>query len=158
MVRQDANLSRRRFIVTVAGASFSAALTPVVRTAGAAAAVKIHRPLDPDDLTDREKKLVPRVDLPAMADNQGTVPIRILVDHVMTDKDYVEWIEIRDDKAVFKRKARFYFTPANGRAYLQTNIKVPNSTSIKVRAKFSRDGIWESEKDIKVPGGSRYSC
>ncbi len=149
-------IPRRQALIYLAGATLSLVLTPW--GAGSARAEEIHRPLIPDDLSDEEKTLVPQIDMPLVSDDPRIVPIEVVVNHSMTPQDYVEWIEIWDDKAKFKRKLRFHFTPANGQAYLRANIKVPETTVIKVRAKFSKDGIWEGERDIKVEGGGKYSC
>ena len=147
-------MNRREAIVTIAGVVSTLVLAPLAR----AAEEEIHRPLIPDELSEEEKPFVPQIDMPQVTDDPATVPIEISVDHVMKPDDYVQWVEIWDHKGKFPRKARFHFTPANGRAYLRTNIKVPGTTVIKVRAKFSQDGIWEAEKDIKVASGSKYSC
>jgi len=149
-------IPRRQALIYLAGATLSLVLSPL--GGGAARAEEIHRPLIPEDLSDEEKTLVPQIDMPLVSDDPRIVPIEIVVNHRMTPKDYVEWVEIWDDKAKFKRKLRFHFTPANGQAYLRANIKVPETTVIKVRAKFSTDGIWEGERDIKVEGGGKYSC
>lgn len=150
-------IPRRRALIYLGGAVLSLALTPW-GALGARAGEEINRPLIPEDLSDEEKTLVPRIDMPLVSDDARIVPIEVTVDHQMTPRDYVEWVEIWDDKAKFKRKMRFHFTPANGQAYLRANIKVPDTTVIKVRAKFSKDGVWEGERDIKVEGGGKYSC
>ena len=153
---RGAHPNRRQAMLCIAGAVTTLALSPL--SALNSWAQEINRPLIPDDLSDEEKTLVPMIDMPKVTDDPWLVPIEIKVNHKMTPDDYVQWVEIWDDKAKFKRKARFHFTPANGQAYLRTNIKVADTTAIKVRAKFSKDGIWESEKDIKVEGGGKYSC
>jgi desulfoferrodoxin (superoxide reductase-like protein) len=150
------HMNRRRALVCIAGAATTLVLSPL--SAVESRAEEIKRPLIPGDLSEEEKALVPMIDMPKVSDDPWLVPIEIQVKHKMVPDDYVQWIEIWDDKAKFQRKARFYFTPANGQAYLRTNIKVAETTAIKVRAKFSKDGIWEAEKDIKVEGGSKYSC
>jgi len=150
------HMNRREAILCIAAATTTLVFTPLF--AGESWAEEINRPLIPGDLSEEEKALVPRIDMPKVTDDPWLVPIEIRVKHKMTPDDYVQWVEIWDDKAKFKRKARFHFTPANGQAYLRTNIKVADTTAIKVRAKFSKDGIWEAEKDIKVEGGSKYSC
>jgi desulfoferrodoxin (superoxide reductase-like protein) len=150
------HMNRREALFCIAGAITATLLIPFAPAHSKEE--EIHRALIPDDLTEEEKELVPVIDLPKVADDPLLVPIEIKVNHKMAPDDYVEWVEIWDDKAKYKRKARFHFTPANGQAYLRTNIRVLESTTIKVRAKFSTDGIWEAEKDIKVLSGSKYSC
>jgi len=149
-------MNRREAIVCIGGAITVIFLTSM--TTLGAEEEKIYQPLIPEDLTDEEKKLVPVIDMPKVADDPLLIPIDIKVNHKMTPDDHVQWIEIWDDKAKYKRKARFYFTPANGHAYLRTNIRVLETTTIKVRARFTKDGVWESDKDIKVVSGSKYSC
>lgn len=153
---QSLRINRREAMLCIAGAMTALVFTPLAATKSWAE--EINRPLIPEDLSEEEKALVPMIDMPKVTDDPGLVPIEIRVNHKMTPNDYVQWVEIWDDKAKFKRKARFHFTPANGQAYLRTNIKVADTTAIKVRAKFSKDGIWEAEKDIKVQGGGKYSC
>jgi desulfoferrodoxin-like iron-binding protein len=157
-VNKGAGMSRRAFLKKTTLLTLSFSTLSLLHVPFGFGEEEIHRPLIPEDMTPEEKSHVPQIDMPKVTDDPGIVPIRITMDHPMTEDHFIEWVEILDDKAIFKQKARFYYTPANGKAYLFTNIKVPETTTLKVRAKCNKDGIWEAEMDIKVAGGGKYSC
>ena len=151
-------MNRREFLKKTAQLTLSISMVSLIHAPFAFTEDEIHRPLIPEDMTAEEKMHVPQIDMPKVTDDPGIVPIQITLNHPMTKDHYIQWVEIWDDKAKFKQKVKFYFTPANGKAYLFTNIKVPETTTLKVRAKCNKDGIWEGEMDIKVSGGGKYSC
>jgi sulfur-oxidizing protein SoxY len=94
-----------------------------------------------------------KLDLPEIAENGNTVPITILVESPMTDKDYVTDVIILADGNPNAGVATFHFTPASGVAEANTRIRLANTQNIVAVAKTSDGKFYTASKEVKVTIG-----
>lgn len=147
--------SRRRFLryAMVGGVAVPMYASTILGN-GARANANIRLPADPDALTDLERLHVPKVTLPPVVEDGAQAPIVVEMDHPMEDDHYIKSIQILnfDDPIVIKGK--FYFTPANGEAYLGTQIRLNGGEgTVWVIAECNRHGRWATNRGVKVAAG-----
>lgn len=110
-------------------------------------------PEDLKQLTKDQRLHFPKITIPPVIENGRQAPISVEMDHPMERGNYVKSIQIvnyRDPVAV---KGQFFFTPANGQAYLSTQIRLDGGTStVWVIAECSH-GKWATSKTLKVAVG-----
>ena len=146
--------ARRRFLT----AAVSLALLPCV----ARAAVDDLRenpvaPLDPRDpeilavtkgATIRAGKV--RLELPQLADNGNSVPIRITVDSPMTAADHVKSIHLYSERNPVSNMANFYLGPRAGKAEINSRVRLAGSQKVTAVAKLSDGSVWYDTAAIVV--------
>lgn len=147
--------SRRRFLryAMVGGVAVPMYASTILGN-GARANANIQLPADPDALTDLERLHVPKVTLPPVVEDGAQAPIVVEMDHPMEDDHYIKSIQILnfDDPIVIKGK--FYFTPANGEAYLGTQIRLNGGEgTVWVIAECNQHGRWATNRGVKVAAG-----
>ena len=147
------NPSRRRFLryAMVGGVAVPMYAATVL---GNDARANIQLPADPDALTDLERLHIPKVTLPPVVEDGAQAPIVVEMDHPMDDDHYIRSIQILnfDDPIVIKGK--FYFTPANGEAYLGTQIRLNGGEgTVWVIAECNQHGRWATSRGVKVAAG-----
>lgn len=147
--------SRRRFLryAMVGGVAVPMYASTILGNSARANA-NIRLPADPDALTDLERLHVPKVTLPPVVEDGAQAPIVVEMDHPMEDDHYIKSIQILnfDDPIVIKGK--FYFTPANGEAYLGTQIRLNGGEgTVWVIAECNRHGRWATNRGVKVAAG-----
>lgn len=147
--------SRRRFLryAMVGGVAVPMYASTILGN-DARANANIQLPADPDALTDLERLHVPKVTLPPVVEDGAQAPIVVEMDHPMEDDHYIKSIQILnfDDPIVIKGK--FYFTPANGEAYLGTQIRLNGGEgTVWVIAECNQHGRWATNRGVKVAAG-----
>ncbi|MET0867723.1 MAG: thiosulfate oxidation carrier protein SoxY [Pseudorhodoplanes sp.] len=94
-----------------------------------------------------------KLDLPEIAENGNTVPITVLVESPMTEKDYVTDVIVLADGNPNAGIATFHFTPASGVAEANTRIRLANTQNIVAVAKTSDGKFYTASKEVKVTIG-----
>ena len=153
-------LNRRSFIITAAA---GACLAPLLKSATALAQTADTAPFERTPLFETELKTllagaVPTdgkitVDLPEMAENGNFVPITMTVDSPMTDADHVRAIHILSSGNPVAHVATFRLSPLNGRARVQSRIRLARSQDVVVLAELSNGEITMSTMTVKVTLG-----
>lgn len=113
----------------------------------------INKPKDAMHLTDFEKLHVPRLGLPPIAEDGAIVPAYVELDHPMEADHYIKSAEILFYKDPVPAKGVFRFTPANGEAYLSTQIRLGESGQVICIAECNQHGKWIGVADVKVTVG-----
>lgn len=113
----------------------------------------IKRPKDPNKLTDFEKLHVPDLGLPPIAEDGAIVPAYVELNHPMEPDHFIKNVEIIFYEDPIVNKGRFHFTPANGKAYLSTQIRLGKSGKVVCISECSKDGKWIGFADVKVTVG-----
>ena len=113
----------------------------------------IQKPKDPNNLTDFEKLHVPRLGLPPIAEDGAIVPAYVELDHPMEADHYIKSAEILFYKDPVPPKGVFHFTPANGEAFLSTQIRLGISGQVVCIAECNKHGKWVGVADVKVTVG-----
>ncbi len=91
---------------------------------------------------------------PTIAQNGGSVPITVSVDHPMTPDDYIQTVYLFVDHNPDPLAAEFHFTPANGQAYVESRIKMKKTDHVRVIAQTNKGVLMASKpKVVKVTIG-----
>jgi len=90
---------------------------------------------------------------PEIAENGAVVPVTVEVDSPMTATNYVKTIHIFATQNGNSRCAAIHLTPANGKAYFSTRIKLGKSQDITAVAEMSDGTFLSASQNIKVTIG-----
>ncbi|MEM7253120.1 MAG: thiosulfate oxidation carrier protein SoxY [Pseudomonadota bacterium] len=96
----------------------------------------------------REGRII--LDLPEVAENGHTVPLRIEVDSAMTDEDFVRAVHIFADDNPLPNVATFRFTPASGRAHVSTRMRLARSQNVLCLAEMGSGEVYISSRAVDV--------
>jgi sulfur-oxidizing protein SoxY len=98
-------------------------------------------------ITDSDKvKLI----APEIAENGAVVPITVEVDLPV---EQVKAIHILTDKNWNARTISVYFTPANGKAYISTRIRLAETMNVVAVAQLTDGSFIKAQKPVKVTIG-----
>lgn len=87
---------------------------------------------------------------PEIAENGAVVPITVEVDLPI---EQVKAIHVLADKNHNARNISVYFTPANGKAYLSTRIRLAETMNVVAVAELSDGSFIKTQKPVKVTIG-----
>lgn len=153
-------MQRRSFLKGFGAAVAATTLIPTV-----AMATEAKKPTGPNEMGyDAAVKAItggkpltpsPKVHLkaPEIAENGAVVPIKIEVESPMTDADHVKAIHVLASKNSNVRCANIYLTPANGKAYFGTRIKLGGTQEVVAIAEMSDGTFLSASQSVKVTIG-----
>ncbi len=98
--------------------------------------------------SDKIKLIVPEI-----AENGAVVPVKINVDHPMEEKNYVKAIHVLATENTNVRCADVVLTPANGKGYFATRIKLGKSQDVMALVELSDGSFIKTQKPVKVTIG-----
>ena len=108
-----------------------------------AAAQRFQPPQDISPLLDKvmggaraERKGV-EVELPQIAENGNSVPLRIRVESPMTEADHVKAIYVFAERNPRPLVATFHLGPQSGRAEISTRVRLAGTQTVTVLAELS---------------------
>jgi sulfur-oxidizing protein SoxY len=90
------------------------------------------------------------VDLPAIAENGNSVPLRILVPSPMTPADHVTEIRIFAERNPRPALATFHFGPQSGRAEVVTRVRLAGTQKVTVLASLNGNRFRQVQTDVLV--------
>ena len=109
---------------------------------------------DPDNLTELERMHLPKVSLPPVVEDGAQASIQVELDHPMDEDHYIRSIQIVKFTDPVQTKGTFYFSPANGQAFLGTQIRLNGGEStVWVVAECNQHGKWATSRFTKVAAG-----
>ena len=91
--------------------------------------------------------------VPEIAENGAVVPVKINVDHPMEDANYVKAIHVFATENANVRCADVVLTPANGKGYFATRIKLGKSQDVMALVELSDGTFIKTQKPVKVTIG-----
>jgi sulfur-oxidizing protein SoxY len=94
-----------------------------------------------------------KVDAPMIAENGAVVPIRIDANLPMGADNYVKKVYVIADKNRRPLNATFTLTPEAGKASLATNVRLAETSDVRVIAEMSNGALFESKQEVKVTVG-----
>jgi sulfur-oxidizing protein SoxY len=94
-----------------------------------------------------------KLDLPLIAENGAVVPVSVEVSSPMTRESYVKAIYIVSDKNRRPLNVKFNLTPANGQAYVGTNLRLGDSTEVRAIAEMNDGTLLVAKREVKVTVG-----
>ena len=114
----------------------------------------VHRPKNPDKLTDFEKLHVPTLKMPIIAEDGSVIPFYVVSDHPMEKDHYIESVEIINFVDPIVHKGMIHFTPDNGVVYFSSQIRAVSGTNtIMAVMKCNKHSRWVGEATVKVTVG-----
>jgi sulfur-oxidizing protein SoxY len=90
------------------------------------------------------------VQLPQIAENGNSVPMRITVDHSMAPADFVAAIHIIAERNPRPLVASFHLKPEAGRAEISTRVRLAGTQTVRVLAAMSDGRFRMSQTDVLV--------
>jgi sulfur-oxidizing protein SoxY len=90
---------------------------------------------------------------PEIAENGAVVPVKVEIDSPMTDKKYVKRIHVFASKNSNARCAAIELTPANGKAYFATRLKLGGTQEVVAVAELSDGTFIQAKQSVKVTIG-----
>jgi sulfur-oxidizing protein SoxY len=90
------------------------------------------------------------VELPAIAENGNSVPMRIRVPSPMTEADHVSAIHVLAERNPRPRVAAFHLGPAAGRAEIDTRVRLAGTQKVTVIALLSGNRARLVQVDVLV--------
>lgn len=90
------------------------------------------------------------VQLPAIAENGNSVPMRIKVDHAMAPADFVAAIHIVAERNPRPLVASFHLQPQSGRAEVSTRVRLAGTQTVTVLAAMSDGKFRYVQQDVLV--------
>lgn len=90
---------------------------------------------------------------PETAETGFTVPISIDVDYPMTDTNHIKTIYILVEKNPAPLIGKFHFSPANGKAFIATRIKMAKTSNVSAIAETNNGDLYQAIKAVKVSVG-----
>ncbi|QJR16023.1 thiosulfate oxidation carrier protein SoxY [Usitatibacter palustris] len=91
-----------------------------------------------------------KIDLPAIAENGNSVPMGIQVESPMTEADHVAAIHILAERNPRPQIAVFHFSPASGRAQVDTRVRLAGTQKVTVIASLSGGRFRMARVDVLV--------
>ena len=149
--RNPTAYSRRRFVA-------AACATALVGFVGMPAARADKAMMDESiaklvgDKTPGEGTMI-KLDLPEIAENGNTVPLKVEVDSPMTADNYVKHVHVFADGNPRPDVASFHFSPASGRAAASTRMRLAKTQNIVAVAEMNDGKVVMAKKEVKVTIG-----
>jgi sulfur-oxidizing protein SoxY len=94
-----------------------------------------------------------RLDLPLIAENGAVVPVTVEVASPQTPQSYVKAIYVISDRNRRPLNVKFNLTPAVGQAYVETNLRLGESTDVRAVAELSDGSLLMARRAVKVTVG-----
>jgi len=91
--------------------------------------------------------------LPEIADNGASVPLTVAVESPMTPADHVKALHIVADGNPNPGVVSFRFTPAVGKAEVQTRIRLSETQRVTALAEMSDGSLWTAVREVRVTLG-----
>ncbi|MGI9332424.1 MAG: thiosulfate oxidation carrier protein SoxY [Gammaproteobacteria bacterium] len=93
------------------------------------------------------------LDLPEIAENGNTVPLKLSVESPMTADDYVKTVHVFADANPLPEIASFHFTPRSGKAFAATRMRLAKTQNVVAVAQMSDGSLYMASKEVKVTIG-----
>jgi sulfur-oxidizing protein SoxY len=90
------------------------------------------------------------LDIPRLADNGNSVPLRIVVDSPMTAANHVRSLTLLSEKNPRPLMATFHLGSRTGRPELSTRVRIATSQRILVIAALSDGSFWSGTAEVEV--------
>ena len=91
-----------------------------------------------------------RLELPILAENGNSVPLRVRVDSPMSGADFVKVIHLFSEKNPVRNMASFYLGARAGRAEVVSRVRLAGSQKIVAVAELSDGSFWAGSAGIVV--------
>lgn len=93
------------------------------------------------------------IDAPEVAENGNMVPVALEVESPMTADEHVRELVLLSTRNPVAEIARFRLTPASGRAFVSTRIRLAESQDIVALARLSDGSLRRASRRVRVTVG-----
>ena len=94
-----------------------------------------------------------KLDLPEIAENGNTVPLKFEIESPMTADDYVKNVHVFAEGNPNPEVASFHFTPMSGKAAASTRMRLAKTQNIVAVAQLRNGKVYMAKKEVKVTIG-----
>jgi sulfur-oxidizing protein SoxY len=91
-----------------------------------------------------------KLEIPALADNGNSVPLKITVDSGMSTGQRVKSIHLVSEKNPVRNMANYYFGLRAGRPEVATRVRLAGSQTITALAQMSDGSFWMDTAEVVV--------
>jgi sulfur-oxidizing protein SoxY len=91
-----------------------------------------------------------KIELPQLAENGNSVPLKIAVESPMSAADHVKTIYIFSERNPVPNVVRFHLGRRSGVARVQTSIRLAGTQRITAVARMSDGSLWSGGADVIV--------
>ena len=91
-----------------------------------------------------------KLDLPLLADNGNSVPMKVSVESPMTAADHVKTIRLLSERNPEREMATFHLGPHSGRAEITSRVRLAGSQRVVALAEMSDGSYWMGTADVTV--------
>jgi sulfur-oxidizing protein SoxY len=142
------NPPRRRFLSLLAGAAAAPLLSgQQARAAAAESLAPLVRKIT-GGAPLREGRV--KLEIPRLADNGHSVPLRVVVDSRMTAAEHVRSITLLSERNPRPHMATFHLGPKAGRPELATRVRLNGTQRVLALAQLSDGSWWSGSAEVEV--------
>jgi sulfur-oxidizing protein SoxY len=91
-----------------------------------------------------------KLELPVLADNGNSVPMKISVESPMTEADHVKVIRLISERNPEREMAVFHFGPRSGAAEVSSRVRLAGSQVVTAIAEMSDGSQWMDTAHVQV--------
>jgi sulfur-oxidizing protein SoxY len=91
-----------------------------------------------------------KLDMPRLADNGHSVPLRIVVESPMTAADHVRSITLLSGRNPRPLMATFHLGPRAGRPEVATRVRLNGTQRVLAVARLSDGSFWSGSAEVEV--------
>jgi sulfur-oxidizing protein SoxY len=90
------------------------------------------------------------LEMPRLADNGHSVPLKVRIDSPMTAADHVRSIALLSERNPRPLMAKFYMSPNAGRAEILTRVRLNGTQRVLAIASMSDGSHWSATAEVEV--------
>ena len=91
-----------------------------------------------------------KLELPVLADNGNSVPMKVTVESPMTEADHVKVIRLISERNPEREMAVFHFGPRAGAAEVTSRVRLAGSQTVTAIAEMSDGSQWMDTAHVQV--------
>lgn len=141
------NRSRRRFISGLAGLWALPALTPHAALAASDAIRSLVEKITGGATVNASRV---HLEMPRLADNGHSVPLKVRIESPMTPADHVRSITLLSERNPRPLIATFHFSAQSRRAEIVTRVRMNGSQHVVALAQMSDGTYWSGTAEVEV--------
>ncbi len=91
-----------------------------------------------------------KLEMPVLADNGNSVPMKVSVESPMTEADHVKLIRLVSERNPEREMAVFYLGPRAGAAEITSRVRLAGSQVVTAIAEMSDGSQWMGAAHVQV--------
>jgi sulfur-oxidizing protein SoxY len=91
-----------------------------------------------------------KLELPVLADNGNSVPMKVSVESPMSEADHVKLIRLISERNPERQMAVFHFSPRSGAAEVTSRVRLAGSQTVTAIAEMSDGSQWMDSAHVQV--------